>query len=523
MSMMTNPMSAQTIARAVLRKYLDAGVSISAPANNAKLGATFSVTGSASCEALQDKTGEPGLSLGDSTQSITAVDVRLGDAGQFQRAVPNGSGTTPWANWSFAAANVPQGPLTITVRVSAARTGFESDTATASRQIVIDLGPPSLSIDPPVNITRPAPPYTATITGTATDAAGVAAVEWRLGSGAFQAAAGTTNWSAAVALPGLGSHTISVRARDNLGNVSPAQDVTVKVIDATSPALGITRPEEGETFTRAGSSVAVEVRGTASDTQTGVALVEWALDGQAQFTPAVPKATDDWSTWSATIPIGEAGNHTITLRARDKVTPTANMTTVQRAVVVAEPFEPKDPETVFSAAAYLDDLLDFATRRAKTAATGGAAISRQLLVDTFLQPFTELVVRNNRGVANRPVHQVRLCIEGLRRYLAKHGRSIPAATEAAYRQAAYGALLRQLGTSHEEIRLARVADAAARAALASRLGIEIAQFRPDRLDQLLLQPNQLTEAALKSLFGLEETTLKPLADSVLPEPQLLIW
>lgn len=295
------------------------------------------------------------------------------------------------------------------------------------------------------------------------------------------------------------------------------------MLDVTSPALTISTPAEGETFTLAPGGVTVMFRGTASDTQTGVALVKWALDGQSEFTPAVPKAAGDWSTWTAAIPIGVAGNHAITVRAKDKATPTANVTTQQRNVVVAQPFEPKDPEAVFSAAAYLDDLLDFATRRAKTAATNGTLISRQLLVDTFLQPFAELVAQNNRGVAHQSVHQVRLCIEVLRRYLAQHGRGMPASAEAAYRQAAYTALLRNLGTSHEEIRLARVADHATRAALASRLGIELAQFRPDRLDQLLLPLNQLTEAALESLFGLEETTLKPLADSVLQQPQLLIW
>jgi hypothetical protein len=79
-----------------------------------------------------------------------------------------------------------------------------------------------------------------------------------------------------------------------------------------------------------------------------------------------------------------------------------------------------------------------------------------------------------------------------------------------------------MGTSHEEIRLARMADDATRATLASRLGIGLSQFRPDRQDQLLLQPAQIREAALKSFFGLEETTLKPLADSVLPESNLLI-
>jgi hypothetical protein len=531
--------------------YLRADVNIIAPANNTKLGSSFTITGTASCEALKDLPGEPGIYVGDATDSITAVDVRLGDTNPFQSATPTGSGTTPWASWSLAASTALLGPLTITARVSATRSGFGSDADIETRQVIIDLTPPTFTVNPPANVTTATPPYTATLTGTATDdATGVAAVEWRLGSsGSFQAATGTTAWSATVALPGLGAYPVTVRARDNAGNVSPTQNVTVNVVDTTSPALSITTPQEGETFTLAGSGVTVEVRGTASDTQTGVALVEWALDGQTQFTPAVPKsATEpgdpsmvlalpgqtqfapanpepatDWSTWSALIPIATAGNHTITIRAKDKVTPTANLTIQQRGVVVAQPFEPKDPEAVFSPAAYLDDLLDFATRRAKTAATGGVLISRQLLVDTFLQPFPDLVTRNNRLVANQPVHQVRLCIEVLRRYLVRHGRSTSAGAEATYRQAAYAALLRHLGTSHEEIRLARVADDATRAALASRMGIDLTQFRPDRLDQLLLQPAQVTEAALKSLFGLEETTLKPLADSVLPEPQGLIW
>lgn len=302
-----------------------------------------------------------------------------------------------------------------------------------------DRFPPSLIINQPADVTKPAPPYTATICGTATDDKVVSKVEWRLGSsGAFQAASGTYqdetyHWGATVPLQQVGAYTVEVRAQDLVGKVTTG-NVTVNVIDTTPPALGITKPKEGETFTLVANSVTVEVAGTASDTQTGVALVEWALDGQAQFTSATSKAANDWSTWSALIPM-VAGNHTITIRARDKATPTGNLTgPQQRGVVVAEPFQPKDPEAVFSAAAYLDDLLYFATHRAKTA--GGVPISPQLLVDSFLQPFTDLVTRNNRLVANQPVHQVRLCIEVLRRYLANHGRSAPASAETTYRQAA---------------------------------------------------------------------------------------
>ncbi|HMS83069.1 MAG TPA: hypothetical protein PKD12_05435 [Nitrospira sp.] len=508
----------------VSRKFLEAGVSISSPEQNATLGSSVQISGTASCEALEDKPGEPGTWLGDATDSITAVEVRLGDASPFQSATPTGSGTTLWASWTFTATVSAQGPLNITAKVSATRVTFGSDVDTGSRAVIIDLGPPTLSINPPADVTKAAPPYRTTLTGTAADGSGVAAVEWRLGpNGTFQAASGTTQWTAAVALPSLGTHTVTLRARDNLGNVSPTKDVSVKVLDVTAPALSIIAPTEGQTFTLTPNGVTVEVRGTASDTQTDVALVEWALGNQGPFKPATPKAVNDWSTWSMAVPISEAGSQTISIRVKDKAAPTANVTTQQRGVVVAAPFEPKDPDAVFSATAYLDDLLDFATRRAKTAATNGTLISRQLLVETFLQPFTDLVTPNHRAVANRPVPQVRLCIEGLRRYLARHGRSVSATAESAYRQAVYGALLRSLGTSYEELRLARIADPGARTALADRLGIDLTPFRPDRLDQLLLQPNQLTEVALRNLFGLEETIVKPLGDSVLPQPQLLMW
>jgi len=137
------------------------------------------------------------IELGDATASITAVDVRLGGASTFQRATPKGPSTKPWASWSFNGTATSTGSLTIIARVSAAQAGAESDSAEHTRTVIIDLTPPTLTINPPANVTKPAPPYTATITGTAADNAsgsGVAAVEWQLGSsGAFQLASGTSN------------------------------------------------------------------------------------------------------------------------------------------------------------------------------------------------------------------------------------------------------------------------------------------------------------------------------------------
>jgi Tc toxin complex TcA C-terminal TcB-binding domain len=505
-----------------VRFFLEARVSISAPAGNAVLTGSFIVSGVASCDLLKDMPEEPGVFVRDATNNITNVRITLGTAGPFT-ATPTGPAGTPWASWTFAANGVPDGPLTVKANVSANDGSSEPGGAEDSAAVIVDITPPTFIINPPADVVTPAPPFIATITGTATDnASGVAAIEWQFGGGAINTASGTANWSAQVPLPGLGSHTVALRARDKVGNVSAFRNVTVKVGDTTAPALAITAPQADEVFALIDGKVTIDLRGTASDTQAGVALVEWRLDGQTTFTAATPKAAGDWSTWSAQVPITAAGNRTITVNATDKAIPVGNVFSLQRAIVVAEPFEPKDPEAVFSSTAYLDDLLDFATHRAKTT-TVGPLVSRHLLVDTYLQPFADLVTRDNRVVANQPVSQVRMCIEVLRRYLSTHARSVPAAAEAAYRQAAYVALLRQLGTSYDEIRLARVADSPARAALAGRLGIALAQFRPDRLDQLSLQPADLTEAALKTLFGLEETTLKPLAASLLPEPQLLIW
>src|SRR5262245_24594510 len=504
-----------------MAKYYSPSIFINAPVLNAIVPGSFSVSGTASCDLLEDKPGEPGTWVRTANQEITSVRVSLGTAAPVN-ATPTGPSGTPWTSWTFPVSGRPSGPLSITVEVTASGSAGLTGTDTASRPVTVDANPPTFTINPPADVVQPAPPYIATITGAAADSpAGVAAVEWQFGGAAWQAATGTTNWTAQAPLPGLGLHTVSFRARDNMGNLSATQTTQVRVGDFTAPSLSITEPQAGDAFPLVNGQVTIVARGVASDTQTGVAKVEWSLDGQTGFTQATPKAANDWSTWTAQVPITTAGNRTITVRAMDKATP-SNTYQLQCAFVVTEPFQPQDPEAVFSPAAYLDDLLNYSTQRAKTSATG-TLITRQLLVDTYLQPFIDLVTRANRTVANQSASQVRLCIEVLRRYLSKNGSSVPAAAEAAYRQAAYGALLQQLSTSYDEIRLARVADASARAALASRLGIAVTQFRPDRLDQLLLQPADLTEIALKNLFGLEETTVRPLADSLLPECNLLIW
>ena len=334
------------------------------------------------------------------------------------------------------------------------------------------------------------------------------------------AASGTTAGRPMCRCPAWDCTRVSFRARDNIGNVGPMQNVTVRVGDITPPALAIAVPEEGETRPLVEGQATFELRGTASDTQSGVALVEWSLDGTT-FTAATAEVAD-WSIWSAPVPITVAGNHTITVRATDQATP-GNTTTLQRGVVVAERFQPPDPDAVFSPAAYLDDLLGFATHRAKVSAAG-PFITRQLLVDTYLQPFADLVTPDNRVVANQPASQVRLCIDVLRRYLAAHGGTcagrrrggLPAGGVRG-RAAPAGHLVggHATGSGRRRADPYRPGQSPGNRALpgsAPTGWISCCSSRPT-------SPRR----RCKTFFGFEQTTIKPLVDSLLPEPALLTW
>jgi len=211
--------------------HLDASVDIGSPAPNAIQGGSFTVSGTASCDLLKDDPEEPDIFVRHANEAITGVQIRLGSAGPFT-ATPTGSAATPWISWAFTASSVPNGPLTITADVFASQSPAAPGRASLSRAVIVDVMPPTLTITPPADVVRPAPPFIATITGTASDSpAGVGAVEWQFNNGGWHAATGTTSWSADVPLPGVGLYTVSFHAGDNLGNISTVQNVNVRVGD----------------------------------------------------------------------------------------------------------------------------------------------------------------------------------------------------------------------------------------------------------------------------------------------------
>ena len=220
-------------------------------------------------------------------------------------------------------------------------------------------------------------------------------------------------------------------------------------------------------------------------------------------------------------------------------------------VAVSPQYPPKDP----TVQEYFSNLMDFIVRRVKVAAQNRPLQVEDLAAE-FCQPFRRLLSVDGT-LSTEQVHQIRICIEVLRQYLAKHGplsamvQKALQQAEADYRQAAYETLLKRIGTSFEELRAARLADESVRQALAQRLGIDLMPpaddsdapqssvlsaairaasgpilpptSRPvDTLEQLLLQPGQFSEADLETFFGLMDTTRDPLQTRTV-NPTLLDW
>lgn len=176
----------------------------------------------------------------------------------------------------------------------------------------------------------------------------------------------------------------------------------------------------------------------------------------------------------------------------------------------------EDCRAAVSPAAYLLDLIDYTIQNLSDS---GNPIDLAWLTANFHQPFAALVV--SCDAVEALVHQVRICIEVLRSYLPT-GTEFPG--ESDYRREAYLTLLSKVGTSYEEIRLARTMDPEKRKALADRIGIGLGTGSPDRIDQLffdLSKPQTLTEKALEDLFGLVDTTRNPLTAG--SEPKFLRW
>ncbi|MDG4838738.1 plastocyanin/azurin family copper-binding protein [Micromonospora sp. WMMD967] len=145
---------------------------------------------------------------------------------------------------------------------------------------------------------------TATATLTATDAgSGVATIEYSLDGAAF------TAYTSPVVVTAVGMHMLHFRATDVAGNTSAEQMSHFTVVepqaeDTTPPT--VTATVAGDRNDDGAYVGAATVTVTATDAESGVATVEYALD------------TGAWTAYSAPVTVRATGAHTVRVRATDK-------------------------------------------------------------------------------------------------------------------------------------------------------------------------------------------------------------
>jgi len=336
------------------------------------------------------------------------------------------------------------------------------------------------------------------------------------------------DWPADFQVPG--DHSITVRAGDKAGNWSDWAIVRFNAADVMPPTCTIERPSRDSKFSWLGASqTTIEVAGTATDTQSGVASVScqlWnrASDKVEEVVHRVEAPQPGTISWRLLVPVKTRGWYSIRCTVRDHAASPNEVTQTVEGLEVAEAFKPSDINNLLGFRQYLLDLLKFISEHFGMPQPPPAKplpLTEKDLKDVFYQDFGGLAGDPKSETAGRPINQARLCIEILREHL----KSIPTSTAinvGDYARAAYETLLQQFGTSYEELRLARGSDRDTRLALAARLGI----VDPDNqwsnhLDQLLLEPEAITEENLETLFGLRDSTRAPLTQPL--EPSLLSW
>ncbi len=218
-----------------------------------------------------------------------------------------GTDTTAPYGWMWNATGVPQGTHVIEAK---AFNGAGLTTTTSINVIV-----PAASV-PVVAVTSPQAGSLVSgsvgLSANATDTgSGIAKVEFSVDGSVI----GTDTtypygwmWNATGATPG--AHTIQARAINRLGaSTLSTVSVNVPVPAVTVPTVALTSPANGTVV--AGS---VGVSATADDTGSGIATVEFSVDGAAIGTDTTAPYGWMWNAVGA-----EAGAHTITAKATNRI------------------------------------------------------------------------------------------------------------------------------------------------------------------------------------------------------------
>ncbi|MEJ3748683.1 family 16 glycoside hydrolase [Actinomycetes bacterium KLBMP 9797] len=162
---------------------------------------------------------------------------------------------------------------------------------------------------------------TATVALSATDAgSGVARIEYAVDGGAF------SGYEAPVPVSTPGPHTVAYRATDVAGNTSEPGSVSFVVVEATGPDTTppvATASVSGERDADGGYVGSALVTLSATDADSGVARIEYAVDGAA------------YRTYTAPVTVDQPGQHTVAYRATDAAGNTSAPRSVSFTVVSA--------------------------------------------------------------------------------------------------------------------------------------------------------------------------------------------
>ena len=262
--------------------------------------------------------------------------------------------------------------------------------------------------------------------------------------------------------------------------------------------------------------------GTADDV-AGIKSVAVKVDG-GKFEPVDAHTVHGTAwTWSKTLEL-KAGQHRLLARATD--TKGNSQPTVSSVIDVREPFEPSPVDQALQPTRYLLELAVGTARsesfvqRYLRAGDDSKTVTPTMLAQRFHQPYDRLTEPAVFEPATRPLPQARIAIEVLRAHLSSPA---PAELDQRFRTLAYQSLLVGLGTSYDELRLARTAAPDNRQALADRLGIGRLTVRPDHLDDLLLAPDTVSDDQLEALFGYRSTAPADPLDPRLEAAGVLLW
>ena len=261
-------------------------VSITAPANNANVTGTVTVTANA-------------------TDNVAVASVQFSLDGAPLGSPLTGAGPSYTTSWNTT--GVANGTHTL----SAVATDAAGNTASSSISVTISSNTPTVAITVPAN--NAAVTGTVTLTANAVDNLGIASVQFKLdgaplgspvsGPGPFY----SMSWNTAGVTSG--THSISAVATDNSNNTA-SSSISV-VVDSTPPVISITAPANNALF---GANATVTLTANATD-NVAVASVQFKLDGAplgALLTGAGPNYSTSWNTTGVV-----NGTHTLSAVATD--------------------------------------------------------------------------------------------------------------------------------------------------------------------------------------------------------------